>query len=143
MELSFLSISQNESFARSTVASFITQIDPTLDEITEIKTVVSEAVTNAIIHGYEEKENGRITIECTISEDNEVAITIRDYGVGIEDIAMAKEPLYTSKPQLERSGMGFSIMESFMDELRINSTLGVGTTVTMKKQFSEVKSTCH
>lgn len=143
MELTFLSISQNESFARSTVASFLTQIDPTLDELTEIKTVVSEAVTNAIIHGYEEKENGRITIQCTISVENEVAITIRDYGVGIEDIAMAKEPLYTSKPQLERSGMGFSIMESFMDELTINSTLGVGTTVTMKKQFSEVKSTCH
>lgn len=143
MELTFLSISQNESFARSTVASFLTQIDPTLDELTEIKTVVSEAVTNAIIHGYEEKENGRITIQCTISVENEVSITIRDYGVGIEDIAMAKEPLYTSKPQLERSGMGFSIMESFMDELTINSTLGVGTTVTMKKQFSEVKSTCH
>lgn len=143
MELTFLSISKNESFARSTVASFVAQIDPTLDELTEVKTVVSEAVTNAIIHGYEERDNGRITIQCVITNDAEVEITITDQGVGIENIEMAKEPLYTSKPQLERSGMGFSIMESFMDKLTIRSTIGVGTTVTMKKQFSEVKSTCH
>lgn len=143
MELTFLSISKNESFARSTVASFIAQIDPTLDELTEVKTVVSEAVTNAIIHGYEEKDNGRITIRCVITNQKEVDLTIIDYGVGIENINMAKEPLYTSKPQLERSGMGFSIMESFMDHLTIESTVGVGTTVYMRKQFSEVKSACH
>jgi len=143
MELTFLSLSKNESFARSTVASFVAQIDPTLDELTEIKTVVSEAVTNAIIHGYEEKENEEITIQCKISNNAEVEITIIDHGVGIENIDMAKEPLYTSKPQLERSGMGFSIMESFMDKLTIHSTVGVGTTVTMKKQFHKVKTTCH
>lgn len=143
MELTFLSLSRNESFARSTVASFVAQIDPTVDELTEVKTVVSEAVTNAIIHGYEEKENGRITIQCKILHDNEVELKITDYGVGIENVAIAREPLYTSKPQLERSGMGFSIMESFMDQITITSTVGVGTTITMKKQFSEVKSTCH
>lgn len=140
MELTFSSVSENESFARTTVASFISQIDPTLDELTEIKTVVSEAVTNAIIHGYEEKRDGRITIECTISQDDEVTIKVIDYGVGIKNIEKAKEPLYTSKPQLERSGMGFSIMESFMDYLVINSTVGVGTTVIMKKEFASITS---
>ncbi len=143
MELTFLSVSENESFARTTVASFITQLDPTLDELTEIKTVVSEAVTNSIIHGYEERKDGRITIVCRIFENNEVEISIIDYGVGIENIALAKEPLYTSKPELERSGMGFSIMESFMDHVKVTSTVGVGTTVTMRKQIQKVTSTCH
>lgn len=143
MELTFLSVSENESFARSTVASFITQLDPTLDELTEIKTVVSEAVTNSIIHGYEEQKDGRITITCRIYESNEVEISIIDYGVGIENIELAKEPLYTSKPELERSGMGFSIMESFMDQVTVASTVGVGTTVTMRKQIQKVTSTCH
>jgi len=143
MELTFLSVSENESFARSTVASFITQLDPTLDELTEIKTVVSEAVTNSIIHGYEEQKDGRITITCRIYESNEVEISIIDYGVGIENIELAKEPLYTSKPELERSGMGFSIMESFMDQVTVTSTVGVGTTVTMRKQIQKVTSTCH
>ena len=143
MELTFLSVSENESFARTTVASFITQLDPTLDELTEIKTVVSEAVTNSIIHGYEEQKDGRITITCRIYESNEVEISIIDYGVGIENIELAKEPLYTSKPELERSGMGFSIMESFMDQVTVTSTVGVGTTVTMRKQIQKVTSTCH
>ena len=143
MELTFLSVSENESFARSTVASFITQLDPTLDALTEIKTVVSEAVTNSIIHGYEEQKDGRITITCRIYESNEVEISIIDYGVGIENIELAKEPLYTSKPELERSGMGFSIMESFMDQVTVTSTVGVGTTVTMRKQIQKVTSTCH
>lgn len=143
MELTFLSLSRNESFARSTVASFVAQIDPTLDELTEVKTVVSEAVTNAIIHGYEEKENGKITIKCSILNESEIELTIIDNGIGIENVALAKEPLYTSKPHLERSGMGFSIMESFTDKLLIDSTVGVGTTITMKKQFHQVKTTCH
>lgn len=143
MELKILSLSKNESFARSTVASFVAQIDPTLDEITELKTIVSEAVTNAIIHGYEEREDGWITICCKIMNENEIELTIRDEGLGIENIQLAKEPLYTSKPELERSGMGFSIMESFTDQLIVDSTIGVGTTVTMKKQFHQVKTACH
>lgn len=143
MELKFLSVSKNESFARSTVASFVAQIDPTMDELTELKTVVSEAVTNAIIHGYEEREDGWITIHCKILDENVVELTIHDEGVGIENVALAKEPLYTSKPELERSGMGFSIMESFTDELVVESEVGKGTTVTMKKQFHQVKTVCH
>src|SRR5690625_3830616 len=143
MKLTFLSVSRNESFARSAVASFVAQIDPNLDELTEVKTVVSEEVTNAIIHGYEEKEDGYITITCTLLNDHEIELSITDYGVGIENINIAKEPLYTSKPHLERSGMGFSIMESFTDKLTITSSLGSGTTVTMKKQFHQVKTACH
>lgn len=143
MRLSFLSVNENISFARATVGAFMTQMDPTLDELNEIKTVVSEAVTNAIIHGYEEKEDCFITIICQLDNENELTITIIDQGVGIDDIQLAKEPLYTSKPHLERSGMGFSIMESFMDFLEIQSTVGEGTTVTMKKQLAKTKTVCH
>src|SRR5690625_4693393 len=115
MKLTFLSKSENVSFARAAVASFISQIDPTMDELNEVKTVVSEAVTNAIIHGYNNALDCYITITCTIINEYEVEILIIDTGVGIENIEEAKQPLYTSKPELERSGMGFSIMESFMD----------------------------
>src|SRR5690606_5520285 len=142
MELKFLSVSKNESFARSTVASFVAQIDPTMDELTELKTVVSEAVTNAIIHGYEEREDGWITIHCKILDENVVELTIHDEGVGIENVALAKEALYTSQPALERSGMGFSSMESSTDELVAQSEVGKGTTVTMKKQVHQVKTAC-
>lgn len=131
MKLEFLSKSSNEAFARITVASFASQLDPNIDEISDIKTAVSEAVTNCIIHGYEEK-TGIITIECSL-KGNTIEIEIMDKGKGIEDINRAKEPLYTSKPELERSGMGFTIMESFMDELKIESVVGVGTKITMKK----------
>lgn len=143
MVLTFLSVSQNEAFARATVGAFIAQLDPTMDELTEIKTVVSEAVTNSIIHGYENKSDCYITIKCKITEENELELMIIDDGVGIEDIDVAKEPLYTSKPHLERSGMGFTIMESFMDSLDIRSELGKGTTVVMKKQLSKSKTVCH
>ena len=131
MKLEFLSKSTNESFARITVAAFASQLDPTLEEIADIKTAVSEAVTNCIIHGYEEKE-GIIKIECKLFA-NSIEIEITDNGKGIEDIEKAKEPLYTSKSNLERSGMGFTIMESFMDEVKVESVLGIGTKVTMKK----------
>lgn len=131
MKLEFLSKSSNESFARIAVAAFASQLDPSLEEIADIKTAVSEAVTNCIIHGYAEKE-GIIKIESKLFA-NSIEIEISDNGKGIEDIEKAKEPLYTSKPNLERSGMGFTIMESFMDELKIESVLGVGTKVTMKK----------
>src|SRR5699024_5307130 len=143
MKLSFLSVSQNEAFARATVAAFVSQLDPTMDELTEIKTVVSEAVTNAIIHGYLEDDHGEIYIHCKTFGDKEVEITITDQGSGIENIYEAKEPLYTSKPELERSGMGFTIMASFMDSLEIHSDLNEGTTVIMKKQLAKTKTVCH
>lgn len=120
MKLQFSAVSQNESFARVAVASFIAQLDPTIDELTEIKTVVSEAVTNAIIHGYENNPDGIVYISCTL-EDHIVHLTIRDEGVGIDNIEEARQPLFTTKPELERSGMGFTIMENFMDEVKIES----------------------
>lgn len=133
MKVEFLSKSANEAFARITVASFATQLDPSIEEISDIKTAVSEAVTNCIIHGYE-NNIGIIKIECKLIE-NVIEIEISDNGKGIENIEKAKEPLYTSKPELERSGMGFTIMESFMDEFKVESVLGVGTKVTMKKKI--------
>lgn len=134
MELKFLSRSENESFARVAVASFVSQLDPTMEELTDIKTVVSEAVTNAVIHGYEEDQEGEIYIKVEIDGD-QVTIQISDQGVGITDIEAARQPLYTSKPELERSGMGFTIMENFMDELDIRSKPGEGTTVYMVKKL--------
>ena len=131
MTLEFDAKSENESLARIAVASFLTEIDPTIEEINDIKTAVSEAVTNSIIHGYDNKI-GVIHIECTLFA-NSIEIIITDDGKGIENIEKAKEPLYTTKPELERSGMGFTIMENFMDELKIESALGEGTKITMKK----------
>jgi len=133
MKLEFQSKSINESFARIAVAAFASQLDPSLEEIADIKTSISEAVTNSIIHGYEEK-NGIIKIECKLF-GNSIEIEISDNGKGIEDIEKAREPLFTSKSELERSGMGFTIMESFMDDVKIESVLGIGTKVTMKKMI--------
>ncbi len=135
MKLEFLSKSNNEAFARITVAAFVASLDPTIEEISDIKTAVSEAVTNSIVHGYEDKI-GIINVRCKIQERT-VTIEISDNGKGIENIEMAKQPLYTSKPNLERSGMGFTIMESFMDELDVQSVLGLGTKITMKKTIKE------
>lgn len=131
MLVEFDSISKNESFARVVVAAFVARLDPTLEEIADIKTAVSEAVTNSIIHGYE-NESGKIRIETCIVDDT-VTIIITDYGLGIENIERAMEPMYTSKPELERSGMGFAFMEAFMDELFVESKAGEGTIVTMRK----------
>lgn len=131
MKLEFISKSTNEAFARIAVASFAAQLDPTIEEISDIKTAVSEAVTNSIIHGYENKE-GIVKIECRL-KDKTVEIEISDTGKGIEDIEKAREPLYTSKPELERSGMGFTIMENFMDEVEIESIINLGTKITMRK----------
>lgn len=142
MKLTFLSVSENEAFARATVGAFISQLDPTMDELTEIKTVVSEAVTNAIIHGYLNEKHHYITIYCSFTEEA-LEIKIMDEGVGIPNIPIAKEPMYTSKPELERSGMGFSIMESFMDSLQVESNLNEGTTVIMSKQLTKIKTVCH
>ena len=135
MKLEFISKSNNEAFARISVAAFVAGLDPTIEEISDIKTAVSEAVTNCIIHGYEDAE-GIVKLECKII-GNSVIIEISDNGKGIENIEEARQPLYTSKPDLERSGMGFTIMESFMDEVKIESILGMGTKVTMKKMIKK------
>ena len=134
MEVKFSAKSENESFARVIVASFASKLDPTLDELADIKTAVSEAVTNAIIHGYDENEEMFVKIKCEIN-DKTVTITVEDDGNGIEDLDMAMQPLYTSKPELERSGMGFTVMESFMDSLEVYSEKGKGTRVVMKKNI--------
>lgn len=135
IKVEFISKSCNEAFARITVAAFAAQMDPTIEEIADIKTAVSEAVTNCIIHGYENTV-GIIKLHCMIKENN-LIIEISDNGVGIEDINIAKTPLYTSKPKLERSGMGFTIMQSFMDELNVESVVNLGTKVTMKKTIKQ------
>jgi stage II sporulation protein AB (anti-sigma F factor) len=139
MSIEFSSISENESFARVTVAAFVSQLDPTMDELTEIKTVVSEAVTNSIIHGYHNDPNQMIQITCSLIED-EIELIISDEGVGMDNIDEARQPLFTSKPELERSGMGFTIIENFMDSVKVESTPGEGTTIYMKKIFSKSKN---
>lgn len=131
MKIEFISKSSNEAFARIAVAAFASQLDPTIEELADIKTAVSEAVTNCIIHGYDKKQ-GIVKIVSKLKE-NEIIIEISDKGKGIENIDEAKEPLYTTKPNLERSGMGFTIMESFMDKMDVESILGLGTKVTMSK----------
>lgn len=131
MKLEFLSKSSNEAFARISVAAFASQLDPTIEEMADIKTAVSEAVTNCIVHGYE-NTCGIVKVVCKIFA-NSIEIEISDTGKGIENVELARKPLYTSKPNLERSGMGFTIMESFMDEVNVDSVLGLGTKVTMKK----------
>lgn len=136
MELRFASRSENEAFARVAVASFASQLDPTMEELTDIKTVVSEAVTNAIIHGYLDQEDGIVTIRAEI-EGTKLRIQISDEGVGIEDIEEARQPLFTSKPEMERSGMGFTIMENFMDEVVIHSVPGKGTMISLVKELKK------
>ena len=131
MCLEFINNSENEGFARMVATAFASQLNPTLEEIAEIKTAISEAVTNAIIHGYENTV-GTVRMEGKIS-GNKIEFTISDKGCGIKDVQKAREPLYTGKPELERSGMGFSIMESFMDDVEVSSTFGMGTTVKMTK----------
>lgn len=133
MTLAFSSNPKNEAFARTCAALFISQLDPTVSELNDIKTAVSEAVTNAVIHGYEDKE-GKIYLKCGIKE-NTVYIKVEDKGTGIKDIKKAMTPLYTSKPDMERSGMGFTVMETFMDSINVKSELGKGTSVIMSKKI--------
>lgn len=133
MKVVFDSKSENESFARVVVTAFLTRLDPTMEELSDVKTAVSEAVTNCIVHAYGEQE-GKIEIESEI-EGQVIRISIKDQGMGIEDIPAAMEPLYTTRPELERSGMGFSFMEIFMDSLNVQSEPGKGTIVTMSKQI--------
>lgn len=134
IKVEFDAFSTNEAFARVAVAAFMTPLDPTLEEIADVKTAVSEAVTNAIIHGYDGMK-GKIMMHCRINDDL-LHIEIRDDGKGIEDIPRAMEPLFTTKPEQERSGMGFSFMEAFMDGLWVQSGVGIGTTVTMEKKIA-------
>lgn len=142
MQLQFTALSQNESFARVTVAAFVAQLDPTMDELTEIKTVVSEAVTNAIIHGYNNDPSGTVFISVKI-EDSFIELEIKDEGSGILDIEEARQPLFTTKPELERSGMGFTIMENFMDEIDVHSELGIGTTIRLRKHLAKSQMLCN
>ena len=128
------SVSENEEFARVAVAVFLSRMNPTLEEIEDVKTAVSEAVTNAVIHGYQGGE-GTITLEVSVEEDV-LTVLVQDEGVGIRDVAKAMEPMYyTTRPELERSGMGFSFMEAFMDQVEVVSAPGSGTTVTMRKKI--------
>ncbi|WP_317366933.1 anti-sigma F factor [uncultured Tyzzerella sp.] len=128
--------SKNEAFARVSVAAFATQLDPTLEQLEDIKMAVSEAVTNAIIHGYEGIENGKIYIDCKIARDI-LYIDIEDKGRGIENLEKAMEPLYTSKPHMERSGMGFTVMEAFMDNIKVVSEVGKGTKIYLEKKINK------
>ena len=141
MTLEFPSRSSNEAFARAAVACFAAQMDPTLDEMGDIKTAVSEAVSNCVIHGYMEHENKTeaiIEMECTLNKKGKVTIRVTDHGSGIDNISQAMEPLYTTGNSDERSGMGFTVMESFMDKLIVESEKGVGTTVNMTKYLDTV-----
>ena len=132
MKLEFESKSVNEAFARTAVSAFIASLDPTIEEISDIKTAVSEAVTNSIVHGYE-NQIGKITIDGEIKENNKVIIKVKDKGKGIEDVKKAREPLFTTCTTGERAGLGFAVMESMMDKVKVNSTYHKGTTVIMEK----------
>ncbi len=133
MRTEFLSKTANEGFARAAVSAFLSQLDPTIEQLAEIKTAVSEAVTNAIVHGYESM-SGFVTLTCQWKE-RLVTITVEDKGCGISDVAMARTPLFTTKPELERSGMGFTVMENFMDSVEVYSKEHSGTKVVMVKKL--------
>lgn len=141
MKIEFDAISENEAFARVAVAAFVSPLDPTMEEISDIKTAVSEAVTNAVIHGYEAADGeygdtgqNKIYIHCLILNDV-LQVEITDEGKGIENIEQAMEPLFTTKPDMDRSGMGFAFMEAFMDDLEVISEPGIGTTILMNKKL--------
>ena len=136
MKLEFLSVPENESFARVAVSAFAVQMDPTLDVLADIKTAVSEAVTNAIVHGYED-ETGLIVITAALLNDGMLEVSVADTGKGIADISRAMQPFFTTQPEKERSGMGFSVMQTFMDKVTVESVSGRGTTVRMQKRLRE------
>ena len=136
MTVRFLSCSSNEALSRIIITGFIMPFNPTVEEIADIKTSVSEAVTNSIVHGYKNREDGIVEMKATYNDSNTLTITIRDYGCGIENVELAKTPLYTTDRENERSGMGFSIMESFCDKLKVVSSLGKGTKVTLVKRLN-------
>ena len=133
IRLEMQSCSENEALARTVAASFVAELDPTMEELTEIRTAISEAVSNAVIHAYGGEKDGQIILEAVSLPSGKVIFTVEDKGKGIEDIAKAREPLFTTGPAGERSGMGFTVMESFMDKLQVESSPGQGTRVTMVK----------
>ena len=135
MKIIFDSRPENEGLARVAAAAFCTQLNPTLEEVADLKTAVSEAVTNSIIHGYDEDDSKFVYLRCEINEST-IKVVVEDRGHGIEDISMAMQPLYTSKPELERSGMGFTVMESFMDDITVSSIKDEGTKVVMTKKIN-------
>jgi len=139
IKLQFPAKSVNESFARLVIMGFIAPLDPSAQEVTEIKTVVSEAVTNAIIHGYESNDKGIVELEARLM-GTRLRVMIRDCGIGIENVELAKQPLYTTKEEQERSGLGFMIMESFTDKFEVTSATGVGTTIIFEKELSKDSS---
>ena len=134
LRTTFLAIPENESLARIISAAFVSQLDPTIEELTDVKTAVSEAVTNSIVHGYAGISKGYVTLNCVIDEYT-VIIEVKDSGKGIDDVKKAMEPMYTSCPEAERSGMGFTVMETFMDKVTVDSMPGVGTKVTMSRKI--------
>ena len=138
MELKFLSVPENEGFARVAVSAFAVQLNPTLDILADIKTAVSEAVTNAIVHGYREKR-GLVTVRAALLPTGILEIAVHDGGCGIADIPRAMQPFFTTQPEKERSGMGFSVMQTFMDKVEVESVPGGGTTVRMKKRLREAE----
>ena len=136
MELTFLSRAQNEAFARVAVAAFVVQLNPTLPEMADVKTAVSEAVTNAIVHGYAGREDGLVTVEAGYDDERVLTVSVMDTGCGIPDIATAMLPFYSTGNGAERSGMGFCVMQTFMDAVEVNSVVGEGTTVLMRKRIA-------
>jgi stage II sporulation protein AB (anti-sigma F factor) len=142
MRLEFAARSENEGFARIAVASFLSRLDITLEEMEEIKTVVSEAVTNAIIHGYEGDEHGTVTI-ATSYTNSSIEIIVEDNGIGIADLEEARQPLFTTKPELERSGMGFTIMENFMDMMEVETGINRGTRIRLVKMLAKNEALCN
>ena len=141
MEIRFDSRSENEGFARVAVASFMTQLNPTVEEVADVKTAVSEAVTNAIIHGYDGRRTGKVSIRCRIHE-NVFSVEVCDTGKGIRNVAEAMQPMFTTKPEQERSGMGFAFMEAFMDCVEVESEQGKGTCVKMTKTVGKGREIC-
>lgn len=135
MEIKFLSKSENESFARTVIAAFTAPLDPTLEEMADVKTAVSEAVTNSIVHGYSSSA-GYVFMNCSV-DSRVLTVTVKDNGKGIEDVKKAMEPLFTTNTDGERSGMGFTVMETFMDTIKVESIVGVGTKVTMTKEIGK------
>ena len=137
MKLEFMGVPENEGFARVAVSAFAVQLDPTLDVLADIKTAVSEAVTNAIVHGYADAPGGVVTVAAALRDDGMLALEITDKGKGIDDIDRAMQPFFTTQPEKERSGMGFSVMQTFMDKVTVESKIGEGTTVRMQKRLRE------
>ena len=137
MKLEFRGVPENEGFARVAVSAFAVQLDPTLDVLADVKTAVSEAVTNAIVHGYAGAPGGIVTVAAALRDDGVLEVAVIDKGKGIADIAQAMQPFFTTQPEKERSGMGFSVMQTFMDKVTVESELGQGTAVRMQKRLRE------